>query len=643
MIWFFVLSIGAVVLVVFFVRMALSGDSSGRASGHEELVPPVAPPPTPLNAAASGLTTLRGVVATQGGRPELQGWEREREERKRAREAAIARLRSEFVPPPSVTDAVDGVRAALAALARVRSVPEPDTRAILREVRLATTPAKMELTVRKRLNAAYKLRADPAMLHESLAYCLVQIQLVVEHPNLTWNLANALGRIARNLDHDHYRRAAIGLLLVVGDALRQGRPDAAVSCDEEVARMFWSWWADESARARYQADVAQLERAASASEKHFLINGLVEYLDRCRPFDPSVRSQLVAFCEQDVALYKTFLADFTRDGAGPVSFARAVKSEHYLCPSLPSFNILWGIFEEERNIKQLHRLQKIGREIKYRPFEIDEDLEDVPPPVSDRKVERPSAAAIKPSSAPHASEPPTVPTEVIEVGKSGQSGKLAFLTVLGKPCSTEDAAADYFRAHGWRTLRAEVRFWQAMFGLVFWEEIFAGSGAPNAMNDIPLDLFAGASFYEARRRAIDVKAATIAGADLRRLVADQIRRHRATWTRIVYDAPHGDFSYLRVLESADTSDFLATIPPATFAKIVHRIATNPSEHRAGVADYVMWKGGAVMFVEVKGIREKLRDSQSAWIAWMLAEKIAVKVVRVKGVPTPGSTPSASRT
>jgi hypothetical protein len=52
----------------------------------------------------------------------------------------------------------------------------------------------------------------------------------------------------------------------------------------------------------------------------------------------------------------------------------------------------------------------------------------------------------------------------------------------------------------------------------------------------------------------------------------------------------------------------------------------------------MWKDGAVVFVEVKGIREKLRESQVAWIAWMQAEGIAVKVVRVKGIQKPAVAP-----
>jgi hypothetical protein len=94
-----------------------------------------------------------------------------------------------------------------------------------------------------------------------------------------------------------------------------------------------------------------------------------------------------------------------------------------------------------------------------------------------------------------------------------------------------------------------------------------------------------------------------------------------------------------VLESAEVGDLLSTISPAVFASVVHRIAENPNDRRAGLPDYIVWKDGVVVFVEVKGIREKLRDSQSAWLAWMLAKDIPVKVARVKGIAARGSRPS----
>jgi hypothetical protein len=141
---------------------------------------------------------------------------------------------------------------------------------------------------------------------------------------------------------------------------------------------------------------------------------------------------------------------------------------------------------------------------------------------------------------------------------------------------------------------------------------------------------AGKAFYDVRRSRIDEKAALIARSDVRAFILGQLQRWGATWTRIVFDGARGQFSYRAHLESADVSEFLSTIEPTVFARIVHRIASNPTENRAGLPDYMIWKDRALCFVEIKGVREQIRDSQSAWLAWMIAESIAVRVVRVKG-------------
>jgi len=224
-----------------------------------------------------------------------------------------------------------------------------------------------------------------------------------------------------------------------------------------------------------------------------------------------------------------------------------------------------------------------------------------------------------------------LPTEIIEVRRSGQKGKLAFLDGSGNACGTEEAAIDYFRRQGFRTLRGEVRFWQAMFGLTFWEEIFDGTGTPNSLNDIPMDLFSGARFYEARKERIDAKTAFIARTNVALFISSQLSRHGDKWTRIIYESERGDFSYRQVLRKPEVEEFLSLIDPATFAKIVNRIASNPNANRSGLPDYMIWKDGVITFIEVKGIREKIRESQEAWLSWMLAEGMSINIVWIKGV------------
>jgi len=149
-----------------------------------------------------------------------------------------------------------------------------------------------------------------------------------------------------------------------------------------------------------------------------------------------VQTQLVALCEQDVAQYKTFLAQFTQLDGKRISFARAVQSKDYLCPRLPSLDTLWDIYEEERNVGELRRLQKIAREIRYGSYEDDSEIDDAiggaEPPELDAPVE---CAA-------------TVPTDVIEVRRSGHKGKSVFLDRRGQPCGPRKPHSTTWRGKG---------------------------------------------------------------------------------------------------------------------------------------------------------------------------------------------------
>jgi CO dehydrogenase/acetyl-CoA synthase alpha subunit len=84
-------------------------------------------------------------------------------------------------------------------------------------------------------------------------------------------------------------------------------------------------------------------------------------------------------------------------------------------------------------------------------------------------------------------------------------------------------------------------------------------------------------------------------------------------------------------KSKIVQDFLRRVDPKMFAKIVYRIAQNLNEHRAGVPDFVIWNEQEIKMIEVKKVREQVRKSQKAWLAWMLDENIQAEIVRVKGI------------
>ena len=217
-------------------------------------------------------------------------------------------------------------------------------------------------------------------------------------------------------------------------------------------------------------------------------------------------------------------------------------------------------------------------------------------------------------------------TREMLITASGQKGKLAFLNSKGEACSTEAAFKDQAELQGWQVMRAEVTFWQAMFCLVFWDEIFYNMGQPSKTRDIPRDLFSGMPFYLSRKKAIDRRYKQIRSLDVCNLVNKQIKKSKGAWTRLIYD---GGQDMLAHAKSDIAQTFFKKVDPEIFAKIVYRIAQNPTENRSGLTDFIIWNDNELKMIEVKKVREQIRPSQLSWIAWMVDENIPVEIVRIK--------------
>ena len=177
-------------------------------------------------------------------------------------------------------------------------------------------------------------------------------------------------------------------------------------------------------------------------------------------------------------------------------------------------------------------------------------------------------------------------------------------------------------------MRAEVSFWQSMFCLSFWDEVFEGMGSPSKDQDIPHDLFQSVNFYLNRQQAIDSRYEQLKKINLSEFINQQIKRAEGSWTRLIYD---GNQDMLTYSKSVVVQEFFNRISPDTFAKIVYRIAQNPNENRSGVPDFVIWNDQELIIIEVKKLREQVRESQKLWLSWMVEEQIPVGIARIKAV------------
>lgn len=551
-------------------------------------------------------------LSIQYSGPTPEEWEKIKAERKHAKETSISNIKNSYIPPESSEKAIEILLADISKLSLSFKV-ELDTESLNCLSNSIDDIKKRELKLRKIANESYKNRSDKKQYFESLYISGLHSKLLIENPSKDWTNFTSLKRLTTNLNNDFYRRSLLGLLFSFKDTYKSLNDSLVDQCDLDMDKIFKTTHTDLQRLSAYKSNVAQLEQSGQrSSDKHFIINSLVGYLERRLDFDPKSREVLVEYCLQDINLYKKFLAEFASLSNRKLSFEQALKSKYYNCPFLPSFDAIWDVYEDEGNIEKLKELQQLAREIRYGGYE---NL------LGDDEIETGLNAA--------KSEP--LPFEVVEAPKSGKVGKKAFLNSKGEHCSIEDAVKEHFEELGYTVIRGEVQFWQAMFGIFFWNQIYANTDAPNQYNDIPEDLFSGRDFYEKRKSNIDSRSVEISKGQLEVLFKKQFSQTRNIWTRIIQNGSRDNFEYNKLLESKEVLGLLQTVNPLEFSSIISRIATNPTENRAGLPDFVLYKGSDVLYIEVKGMKEAIRESQEIWIRWMIGNNIPVKVIRVQGV------------
>ncbi len=212
---------------------------------------------------------------------------------------------------------------------------------------------------------------------------------------------------------------------------------------------------------------------------------------------------------------------------------------------------------------------------------------------------------------------------------SGKLGNEYFICANGRYCSTEDVVKEYYEHLGYKVMRAEVTFWQGMFALAFYDEIFSEN--KNSYNDIPSDLFKD-EFYTNRKKIIDTKYEYLKSSNISEYITKQLLMHRDTNTRLLTDAPIAKSSNcLEYFQTQIVQEFLTKISPYAFALITYRIAQNPNKNRAGVPDFIIWNDTELIFVEVKRDKEKIRPAQMEWLSFLQENNLKNLVVRVSPI------------
>lgn len=546
--------------------------------------------------------------------------------RKKEKERALKKLKKSFVKTNDLQHILNIADSCARQFIENHGYETDEIVETYNQIKLPDDPIKCELALRKELNKHYKNREDVKSKNLAIYIAFQHVKLQLSYTKFEWKNFLGLKRLQSNLKAEEYFDSLLKIMFYVLQTFP--KLDSSKKLPDDIERIFQLWNSRNYAEKAYQKNCAAYEKVDSASDKHFIINDIIDYLERRYKFNPQYREELISWCKRDVELYEQFLIEFHehqifsiedqmrfRDSPklkqqklDTIKLEHITRLKEYTIPRLNSYDVLEAIFKKDRNISQLAWLEAIGTKIKY--SQNGNDLEIVP------KTEEPEEIDY------------SYITKTIEVPKSGEKGKLAFLTSKGDACSTEVAYRDYMEQRNWSVMRAEVSFWQAMFCLSFWEEIFEDMHPPVKGYDIPRDLFSGEDFYYERQFKIDRKYDFLQEQSLKAFINEKIKNYRSNWTRLIYN---GDQDMVAYFETSIVQEFLERIEPEMFAKIVYRIAQNPNENRAGVSDFVVWNEKELKMIEVKKVREKIRDSQKSWIAWMLEQSIPNEIVRVKGV------------
>lgn len=184
--------------------------------------------------------------------------------------------------------------------------------------------------------------------------------------------------------------------------------------------------------------------------------------------------------------------------------------------------------------------------------------------------------------------------------------------------TVEDAVLAAARAEGWEGFFAENRLWNALFGLAFWDALFAD--VPGAFihpfQSAPLDV-SEPGFYEGRKERLEARLTQLRE-DLRVLLDTA----RAKW------GVANLFVAWRHLEMVQLEAAVDALPVEALCGALETLARHPWARSSGFPDLFLHRPGACALWEVKGPGDTLRPEQDRWLRAFRGWGMEVQIVRV---------------
>lgn len=182
----------------------------------------------------------------------------------------------------------------------------------------------------------------------------------------------------------------------------------------------------------------------------------------------------------------------------------------------------------------------------------------------------------------------------------------------------EIGVINHFRQLGKEALHVENHIWNALFGLVFWHEIFESGLLTNPFERIPSVVWQG-KFYELYQVSLDQK--------LEKLAQPEVR---SEYFRSLFeknkDQVNGLFSWYPELE-AEINQLLKA-PWSSLVTVLVKMCQSFAETNSGFPDLMVIDQGEVSFVEVKAAGDSLKASQLKQMLLLKKAGFKVEILQV---------------
>lgn len=194
----------------------------------------------------------------------------------------------------------------------------------------------------------------------------------------------------------------------------------------------------------------------------------------------------------------------------------------------------------------------------------------------------------------------------------------------------ERAAAAHFEGLGQRAYRTENALWRTLFGLLFWQELYAGDGATlhSPFEFLPRSLTDG-SFYDDNESRIEARLALL----------DEPARLKFELLKIstrYYGTPNGIFRWRRSIIDAVLA-LVDACPAPALRQVLRRFCRRYNDARYGYPDLLVIDEAGARFVEIKAEGDQLRRNQLLRLEQLRAAGLRADVVRIRWVLDPMQT------